>query len=663
MRRPIRQLNSRPSNASRPARSLTLLMLALFASVFHYAPAGVGAAPACAKLKITPNTSIDGFMSDYFRWFDSTCQPRTAAMVRNDIQDPAGKWGGYMRQYTYRVDGATRTVNGSSTRHPGFGYTTNHFGANGGSAFQSHNRKGTSYSTPLKGTYHAIHQYKMRLPLEGPVDATIQWFFATGRDHPIWSITYDSRPAGRDVVRADTRSPYGDIQWDGGAGAPVAGVGWGDRYKFKTTSTPLNFGSEWDYSRPNTVPYAMEWATAVDAEMGLVQTQTYQQHDAGGYWAYPLWGKNSNSPNLPADTLHPDGMPKDYNWTYQLNQYEIPFQNPVTSKRMAWGSNFGAVGQTSYPRYGDDGTRSGYPFQSYSLAMVLGKHSRGTVDAQVKEIETVQRTRLTARTGTVATSGPAGIARTDLVNFRPAGYNHVYSTWELRADDRNSVDFDMSIASGSLRDPVFVIRNYTAGAAPASMLVNGVAKQAGTGFFPTLDATNKRLWVTLKGTYQGVTRIQIQGTQSVTNPPRLVYTNALATGWEDWSWGGVTRSFNNANPVRSGAASIATTYTGAWSGLKLARTQPLSLAGYDILRFWVHGGASGNQTIVVHIVNSTGQIQHPIRPTAGTWTRVDVPLAGLAAKEVTAIEWFNNTDGAQPTFYLDDISFVDQASQ
>src|SRR3989442_83513 len=73
------------------------------------------------------------------------------------------------------------------------------------------------------------------------------------------------RPGG---VVADTRTPYGDLAWDGDenrATTVVDGVGWGDRYKFITTSAPLTMNSKWDYAHANTVPYVLEWTTKTDA--------------------------------------------------------------------------------------------------------------------------------------------------------------------------------------------------------------------------------------------------------------------------------------------------------------------------------------------------------------------------------------------------------------
>ncbi len=456
------------------------------------------AADAYAPLAVNPNANIDGYISDQFTWFDSSGTPRSAALVKNDRTDPSGHKGGFLRQYIYNLGATTRVVNGSSTGHPGFGYTTNHFGPNGGQATLSYGYQGTAAAV-LRGRHHAIHQFKWRLSMGGPVDATVSWLFATGRDHPLWSVTFDSSPAGPNVVSADTRAPYGDLQWDGGLNSEVAGVGWGDRYKFRSLNSPVTLASGWDYSQPNTVPYVIEYTVNPDAEMGLVQTQTYLQHDAGGYWLYPRWG-----------TADVDGpMPEDYNWTYQLNQYELPFL--TTSKRMAWGANFGAVGQTSYPAYGDDKTLSGYPYQSYSVFVVLDRHSLSPVAGQMAEIETVQQTALSATVGSVVTSGPAGIGRPDTVTYAPVGYNQIYSTWNVQAAAASAASFSLNVAQGTLSNPVVVVHGYQSFVAPASIEVNGATWAADVDYFASVDPASNQLWLTLKGDLSGTTTISLAG--------------------------------------------------------------------------------------------------------------------------------------------------------
>jgi hypothetical protein len=141
----------------------------------------------------------------------------------------------------------------------------------------------------------------------------------------------------------------------------------------------------------------------------------------------------------------------------------------------------------------------------------------------------------------------------------------------------------------------------------------------------------------------------------------VVYDNALASDWQDWSWGGVTNDFSRTSPVHTGSASIAVTYTAGWSALQLGYWQRLDVSAYDALRFYVHGGSSGGQTVQVQVGDSTTGtlVTRNVTPAAGNWTQVDVALADLgSARSVSYVYWFNATAGSQPTFYLDDIAFV-----
>src|SRR6185295_9944872 len=156
---------------------------------------------------------VAGQTSDRFTWFDADCKQRTVALAQ----------AGYLRQATYDAAGTLRTVTGTgSNGWNGWGYVVLHY--NGGAATS----QGSSamHRTVLDGRHHAIHEFKLRLSPGGAVDATIHWLVATGRTHPIYSITLDSTPAGANAVSADTRSPYGDLDWDATGNDQVEGVGW-----------------------------------------------------------------------------------------------------------------------------------------------------------------------------------------------------------------------------------------------------------------------------------------------------------------------------------------------------------------------------------------------------------------------------------------------------
>jgi hypothetical protein len=423
---------------------------------------------------------------------------------------------GYLRQLVYDVDGKPRSVTGTNVNGwNGMGFIINHGMSNcaGGTAGP------TGYKAVFVGAHHAIYEYTSNVG--GSIPVTRQWLFATGRDHPLFAVTFDVSKCAPGIG-ADSRTPYGDMAWDGDdqfPGTIVDGVGWGDHYKFVTKDEPLTLSSTWDYTEANTVPYCMEWRKTPDAEMGLVQTQTYLQHDAGGYWLYKNWGKTSA--NQTKDTGQAGEMPIDWNWPYQLNQYELCYVNgaqspaclnqPTNSHRVAWGMNYGAVGGADatgkYPALGDAKQLDAFPGQSYSVFVVLGKHSTESVYTQVKEIEAVQKTKITATSGTVVTDLPAGVGRADTVKLDPVGWDARYATWNLKAAS-NKVAFSVTVSAGTLTNPVVVVQGFTGTSVPA-ITVDGVAATADVHFFASLDATGQRLWVTFRAGFTGTHTITI----------------------------------------------------------------------------------------------------------------------------------------------------------
>ena len=100
---------------------------------------------------------------------------------------------------------------------------------------------------------------------------------------------------------------------------------------------------------------------------------------------------------------------------------------------------------------------------------------------------------------------------------------------------------------------------------------------------------------------------------------RVIYDEALAAGWQNWSW--ATVDMGSTANAHSGAVSIAVT-PAAWSALYLRSADaPVDTNGYLNFTFWVHGGTAGGQTIqVVAVVNDAPQPAVRVAaPTAGTW--------------------------------------------
>ncbi|CAG0937229.1 partial Beta-mannanase/endoglucanase A, partial [Thermoflexales bacterium] len=145
--------------------------------------------------------------------------------------------------------------------------------------------------------------------------------------------------------------------------------------------------------------------------------------------------------------------------------------------------------------------------------------------------------------------------------------------------------------------------------------------------------------------------------QSRPQATHSLYADALENGWTDYGSWDVTANYGNAAPVHGGTASISLRFDAAWAGLYL-HANAVSTSGYDVLRFWIHGGSTGNQELRV-VANGDGDNAAAVTAAANTWTQIDLPLNTLGSPTTLSdLYWQDTTGGAQPIFYLDDIQLV-----
>ncbi|WP_300615502.1 hypothetical protein [Dokdonella sp.] len=499
-----------------------------------------GGTPAANGLVVDHDVPIDGLSGDRFTWRDSANQPRVAVLAHNDGgTGTGGTRGGELREFRYQVGGATRIVKATDGSFGGFGYVVSHPAneandhctGEGDPSSLGHFTPG-SFQRVFEGRHHAIFRFRQNYPryctrLLPPerhdLPVTIDWVFSTGRDHPLWSVTWDLSGVPVDRLEDDARGPYGQMRIDGaasdGARAQIAGVAWGDYYRFVSTSNPVTFGSGWSWNQPNAIPYVKLWTSTVDATMGLVQTRTIRQQDAGGYWGQDLWGRTSANGNGCDDPGSVYPMPCDYNWPFQSINYEL-YGGATQNARLAWGTNFGFLGQAQYRIRGNsaygggalalpgDPTASGWPKKSYATWIVLGTHGADPVGAQVRDVETIQNLALTATVGSVAMQGPSGVADANPATYQPAGYDGVLGALAFQAA-ANRLDANVAVGAGTLSHPLVIVRGYS-GALPATVKLGGAMLVRDVDYFPSLRAGSSELWLTLNRDLAGASnRLEI----------------------------------------------------------------------------------------------------------------------------------------------------------
>ena len=471
-------------------------------------PPGTPANAVYAALDQTTN----GLKTDIVTWYDKSGQARTAALVRTP---QAGSKGGFMEQATYKLTGgATRTVNASADAR-GFGYIVSHLedpgraGGNDDSPLGS--ELNNASSLVWQGTHHLIYQYTLNYPRWGvragankqfDMPVTVRWLFSTGRNQPLWTVTMDLSAANDGEVVADSRAPYGDMDFSGSSGDAIGGVIWGDTHHFASAGGPLTLNSGWDWSQPNSgAAYNALYTQGTDAEMGIVGTRVISKQDAGGYQgADGLRGSTSATKSC-ADAGDVHTMPCPYQWSFQSVNYSFGGPNEATSsKRLAWGADWGYLGRSVYTPINNNyaNTPGSFPRRSYSTFIVLDAHAGNPTKSLSAQMKVIDDTTLSATGATVAMSGIAGVGRTDTVNYSPVGYDHVYGTWEASLNAGSSATLKFSVPAGkTLERPVIVLRGYSSTNAPSSVKLNGTALTADAGYFASVRSGSNELWLTL----------------------------------------------------------------------------------------------------------------------------------------------------------------------
>ena len=120
-----------------------------------------------------------------------------------------------------------------------------------------------------------------------------------------------------------------------------------------------------------------------------------------------------------------------------------------------------------------------------------------------------------------------------------------------------------------------------------------------------------------------------------------IYDDALASGWQDWSWG-TNVNFADTSFVFQGANSMKVTYNSPWAGLFL-HNQGIDTSGKNNLVFQINGGSSGGQNLQIFTFDANGA-QSATRNlstyvsggiSSNAWKQASIPLSDINAQNKT----------------------------
>lgn len=143
-------------------------------------------------------------------------------------------------------------------------------------------------------------------------------------------------------------------------------------------------------------------------------------------------------------------------------------------------------------------------------------------------------------------------------------------------------------------------------------------------------------------------------------------STGLESGWSNQSTT-TTVAYGLSTPVAPvGTKCMSAIFTAAGARLKLHPTIDVNrparnTADYTHLHFWIHGWTTGGQTMNVNLWDATGVMGTAVAvpaPLPNTWTLVEIPIEQFGVSTIGDIVFDSTAPGAQPIFFLDDISLL-----
>jgi hypothetical protein len=141
---------------------------------------------------------------------------------------------------------------------------------------------------------------------------------------------------------------------------------------------------------------------------------------------------------------------------------------------------------------------------------------------------------------------------------------------------------------------------------------------------------------------------------------QVIYDDALVNGWEAWGWA-TSINYNSTAYVHGGTKAISVTGAG-WEAMYWHHSA-FNSSSYTNLTFWINGGASGGQLLLVQAqLNGAPQTAYNLPPLlANTWQEITIPLSALGAANKSNLDGFwiqDRSNASFPTFHVDDVRLV-----
>lgn len=287
------------------------------------------------------------------------------------------------------------------------------------------------------------------------------------------------------------------------------------------------------------------------------------------------------------------------------------------------GSVAGITNQPRQKAYKDWNT--GWPENSWEI-------SEPAIYAQATYVHLLARLMVPTVPDTTAPTAPTRLA---LSSASPLGTTAVL-TWASSTDNVGVTGYDLH------RGTALLAANLSGNTTTLSNL------NCATSYALTLRARDAA------GNASAASNTLTFTTAACPKADASVYSDALGTGWNDWSWASV-RNYANTTPIKVGTRSLRVDYTG-WGGVSLSHTTGVPVSPTSTVRFWTYSPVTAPLRVYVQTGDDVAESgSYFVTLPAGVWTDVVVNRTQMGSPNLIKRLTVQLYGAAATTVYLDQV--------
>jgi endoglucanase len=190
-------------------------------------------------------------------------------------------------------------------------------------------------------------------------------------------------------------------------------------------------------------------------------------------------------------------------------------------------------------------------------------------------------------------------------------------------------------------------------------LINGNVSATSLMVSGLTCGTNYTFWVKAKDAANNISAasnsLNVGTTNCVAPTSTIIYADALASGWENWSWSS-TLNFANTSPVQQGINSLSATIQG-WAGVSLRSANGIAPTSNTFLNFAVFSTTANTINVYIQTTDGGNAIgNYTFNTVPNQWQVLSLNMAQMGNPSLIKRVTFQNSSVNPISIVLDNIN-------